>query len=199
MYAYQFLPERTNYYPVVTSAKLSRSPCSWPRESADTLKTVSPDVPPCDSWARTVEKGDVRGLESIYLMPTSSLCSKRQTRLAALLLSAVTASALLTACSGDEEGAACPLVLSFEGHDYSGVPADQKLPGTKKVGMGELPGCSDTNGGDAATEPVEVWELKGVDPEVAVGAELGDELQLFVVSDEEKLCAVKYTRCTGEN
>jgi hypothetical protein len=104
----------------------------------------------------------------------------------------------LTACGGDAEGdSSCPLILIFDGRQYQDARADQDpLPGTRVAGTGELPGCSDTNADDAGEpEQVEVWRLKGVDPDTAVAATLGGELQLFITDDAADACDIKYTRC----
>jgi hypothetical protein len=121
-----------------------------------------------------------------------------RSRLGALVLSAVTAVSVLTACGADsEEGGACPLVLEFDGQDYLGSPADGALPEAKQIGTGDLPGCSDDNDSAAGTEHVEVWRLPGLEPTVAVAARLGGELQLFVAEDQADVCGLRYTRCEG--
>lgn len=121
----------------------------------------------------------------------------RTQRVGVLLAAAATIfGAALTACAGDEGGAACPLILDFDGREYHDARADRdSLPRTQKVGTGELPDCGDTDEKVGPPEKVEVWLLKGVDQDTAVAATLGGEPRLFVAEGPADVCDIKYTRC----
>ena len=107
-----------------------------------------------------------------------------------------TAGAALSSCSGSEGGeGACPPILTFEGTDYSQAQSGQKLQSAEKLGTGTLPGCADLNDEPVDGARVRVWRLKGVSPDVAVGASYADTLWLYVSSDVDDVCGVKYTKC----
>jgi len=85
----------------------------------------------------------------------------------------ITMAALLVGSCSTDEGSRgsgmCAFVVHFRGHAYDAVQVSvEPIPG-RSLGEAVLPGCNDT--GDASPKPdeyLEVAELPGVDPNIAV-------------------------------
>ncbi|MFE7213725.1 DUF6281 family protein [Streptomyces sp. NPDC001698] len=86
----------------------------------------------------------------------------------------------VTGCTGLKAGGAseakCAYVVKYEGRSYLDVRGqsvtDTKFTVGKSLGAGLLPGCDESGEVDGTEKPekVTVYEVKGVDPAVAVAA-----------------------------
>ena len=89
------------------------------------------------------------------------------------------ASSLLAACGGAATdggyqasgSGSCAFIVRYDGHRYSGssVQVEPAVEG-KRLGSGTIPSCNDTGSApdESAAETVEVAELPGVSPSVAI-------------------------------
>jgi hypothetical protein len=64
--------------------------------------------------------------------------------------------------------ASCMLAVEYEGHRYVGSAIEPAPRVVETIGQGTIPACNDTGGTDASDQLVDVAEITGVSPEVAL-------------------------------
>jgi uncharacterized protein DUF6281 len=75
-----------------------------------------------------------------------------------------------TEVSGGGISASCAFIVEFDGHDYFGNGVEVTPVAGESLGTGTIPPCDDTGGAlePTAAEEVEVTEIRGVPPTVAI-------------------------------
>jgi uncharacterized protein DUF6281 len=75
-----------------------------------------------------------------------------------------------TEVSGGGISASCAFIVEFDGHNYLGNAIEVTPIAGESLGTGTIPSCDDTGGAlePTAAEEVEVTEIQGVPPTVAI-------------------------------
>ncbi|MHA5054302.1 DUF6281 family protein [Streptomyces sp. SD15] len=157
----------------------------------------------CSTRARTLGKGDVLGLRSIYRagadaprggVPMKAVLPIGRRGPVGMLLAAATFTVSVACTSssdseGGESASSCASLVEYQNRTYSGTEARGFTVGDK-LGAATLPPCDDTpsDDSDGETTPTSTTAhaIEGVDPSIAIMVEQASDDVIFVNVDSDK-------------